>query len=198
MWVVKLGGSLNGDPSLPQWLRALCTLGRGRVAVAPGGGRFADQVREAQRRWGFADLTAHNMAILAMMQTALMLRALNPALEAASTEAEIRNVLRHGGTALWLPVALLREHADSLTNWDVTSDSLALWLARHLNAERLVIVKSCALEPGLSLRQWGDAGVLDASFASRAEGAGFAIELMRRTDLSRMRALLVGSADHAA
>ena len=48
MWVVKLGGSLTGDPLLPQWLALLAQLGGGRVTVVCGGGRFADEVRHAQ------------------------------------------------------------------------------------------------------------------------------------------------------
>jgi aspartokinase-like uncharacterized kinase len=37
--------------------------------------------------------------------------------------------------ALWLPLELPRDAPDMLTTWDVTSDSLALWLALRLNAD---------------------------------------------------------------
>ena len=70
MWVVKLGGSLNGDPLLAQWLELLVQLGGGRVTVVCGGGGFADEVRRAQSHWHFDDVPAHNMAVLAMAQTA--------------------------------------------------------------------------------------------------------------------------------
>ena len=72
MWVVKLGGSLNSDPVLPQWLELLAELGGGRVIVVCGGGAFADEVRRAQAHWHFDDLPAHNMAVLAMAQTAYL------------------------------------------------------------------------------------------------------------------------------
>lgn len=192
MWVVKLGGSLNRDALLPQWLELLCTLGRGRVTVVPGGGGFADQAREAQAHWRFDDVAAHNMAVLAMAQTAMLLRALCPALQPAARDAEIRRHLKQGRTALWMPLELLRERADELTSWEVTSDSLALWLARRLNAERLVVVKSCAIDGAATLQQNAEAGVVDGRFSEWAQGVGFPIDLVCREELERVRLLLMG------
>jgi aspartokinase-like uncharacterized kinase len=73
MWIVKLGGSLLRDPRLREWLQMLAEFGGGLVTVVPGGASFADAVREAQARWHFDDVVAHNMAVLAMAQTAHML-----------------------------------------------------------------------------------------------------------------------------
>jgi aspartokinase-like uncharacterized kinase len=64
MWVVKLGGSLFGSDHLGSWLSLLAKVGS--LVVVPGCGPFADQVRQAQHRWGFDDSTAHIMALLAM------------------------------------------------------------------------------------------------------------------------------------
>ncbi|MDP1792037.1 MAG: aspartate kinase [Methylibium sp.] len=191
MWVVKLGGSLNQDASLPQWLDLLAELGGGRVIVVPGGGAFADQVRDAQSQWQFDDLAAHNMAVLGMAQTALMLQGLCPALQAAAGEQPLRRVLQGGQTALWLPLDLLRSRPDELTNWGVSSDSLALWLAQRLHAERLLVVKSCAIDARRSLTQLGETGVLDAEFAQRARQAAFPIDLLHKGELARARALLL-------
>jgi aspartokinase-like uncharacterized kinase len=192
MWVVKLGGSLDRDPLLPQWLELLSTFGRGRVTVVPGGGGFADQAREAQAHWRVDDVAAHNMAILAMAQTAVLLRALNPALQPVTRDADIRRALGQGRTALWLPLDLLRDRPDELTSWDVSADSLALWLARRLNAERLIVVKSCPLDAAMSLRECVEAGVLDRRFATLAEGAGFPIDLVQRDEMARVRSMLIG------
>lgn len=191
MWVVKLGGSLSRDALLPRWLDLLAECGGGRVIVVPGGGAFADQAREAQAWWQFSDLAAHNMAVLGMAQTGLLMQALCPALHTASGEAELRAVLQRGHTALWLPLELLRAAPDELTHWGVSSDSLALWLAERLHAERVIVVKSCALEPGRTLQQLGEDGVLDAAFGARARGAAFPIELLERGELARARALLL-------
>ncbi len=193
MWVVKLGGSLTEDPLLPQWLELLAQLGGGRVTVVCGGGRLADEVRCLQARWAFDDLAAHNMAVLAMAQTAYQLNAINPALQLVARQADIRRLLRKGRTALWLPLELQSHLENTRTNWGATSDTIALDLARSLNAERLVVVKSCAIDAAHSLVQLGEAGIIDRRFAARASNADFLIEVIDKTDLPRMRAMLLGT-----
>lgn len=191
MWVIKLGGSLSDDPVLPDWLELLTSLGGGRVTVVSGGGTFADEVRRVQAQWKLNDLAAHNMAILAMAQTAYQLNALNPRLQPTTSKAEIRRVLQKGRTALWMPFELQRDRPDADTNWDATSDSIALDLARKLNAERLVLVKSCEVTPEWTLTELSDAGVLDRRFASLSTGASFPIEILHKSELERMRQLLL-------
>ena len=118
MWVVKIGGSLCADPVLLQWLDLLTQIGGGRVTIVCGGGSFADEVRRLQAHWEFDDLAAHNMAVLAMAQTAYQLHALNPALQLAARRVDIPDLLHQGKTALWLPLELnegvLRSHYASL------------------------------------------------------------------------------------
>lgn len=193
MWIIKLGGSLARDAALPRWLEMLAESGGGRAVIVPGGGAFADQAREAQAWWQLDDLAGHNMAVLGMAQTAAMMQALCPALQLATSEEQIREVLRRGQTALWLPIDLLRTRPDGLTHWGVSSDSLALWLARRLHAERLVIVKACAVDATRSLAQLGEAGVLDAGFAALARDADFPIELLERGEVEVARRLLLAA-----
>ncbi|MFM2120234.1 MAG: hypothetical protein RL722_1702 [Pseudomonadota bacterium] len=193
MWVVKLGGSLNSDPMLRHWLTTMGSLGGGRVAVVAGGGEFAETVRVAQGRWHFDELAAHNMAVLAMAQTTLMMQSLEPALRLAGEPQEIAQVLQSGRAALWWPLAALRPELDRDTSWEVSADSIALSLARRLNAERLVVVKSCELAPGASLDELSDAGVLDRRFPEWARDADFPIDVVQREDLEQVRQrLLVG------
>src|SRR5262245_20779567 len=173
MWIVKIGGSLHTNPLLPAWLDLLAECGGGRVIVVCGGGPFRAEVVTAQARWHFGDLSAHNMAILAMAQMAYLMHGLNPALQLTRSRTDISKVLHKGQTALWLPFELQRDRATAQTNWDVTSDSIALELAHRLNAERLVLVKSCEIDPKLTLAQLGAVGVLDRRFAALSDGAAF-------------------------
>lgn len=198
MWVVKLGGSLAGDVLLPQWLDLLAQLGGGRVTVVSGGGRFADEARRLQGQWQFDDLAAHNMAVLAMAQTAYQLHAMNPGLLLATRKSDIRRVLHSGHTALWLPFELQRDEPDAHTHWGHTSDSIALDLARKLNAERLVLVKSCSIDPALSLAELARTGVVDPGFAELSEGAAFPIHLLPKDGLAAMRALLLDEGRYPA
>ena len=192
MWIVKLGGSLAHDLRLVPWLAMLAELGGGRVTVVPGGGIFADAVRVSQRHWRFPDLPAHNMAVLAMAQTAHLFHALEPRLSLAGDEAGIRRTLHAGQPALWLPMMLLRDAPDLLTSWEVSSDSLALWLARQLNAERLVLVKACKVQPGSTLAQLGADGVVDERFDQWSRDAPFPIEVVECEALEQVRDALLG------
>jgi aspartokinase-like uncharacterized kinase len=198
MWVVKIGGSLCADPVLLQWLDLLTQIGGGRVTIVCGGGSFADEVRRLQAHWEFDDLAAHNMAVLAMAQTAYQLHALNPALQLAARRVDIPDLLHQGKTALWLPLELRRDQPDARTGWDATSDTIALDLAKHLNAEQLVMVKSCTIDPALTLAELGDAGVVDPQFAELSDDAAFPITLLHKSQVAIMRALLLGEANYAA
>jgi aspartokinase-like uncharacterized kinase len=191
MMVVKVGGSLNRDPLLRDWLQLLATCGAGRVVIVTGGGAFADQVRDHQAQWRFDDLAAHNMAILAMMQSAIMLQALGAGLQPATT-LDVTRVLRDGGIAIWSPADWLRERADDMTHWGATSDSLAAWLAGRLGARHLVLVKSCEIPPAADLSRLAEEGVIDADFRRITINAGYSIDVLGRTDLPRMRSLLEG------
>ena len=185
MIVAKLGGSLAQGDALPRWLRAL-ERGGGCCVVVPGGGVFADAVRAEQRRHRFSDGAAHRMALLAMELYALMLADLAPSLVPCRTLPEMRDALGAGATPVWLPSAMALGDPAMAESWDVTSDSLACWLAEELCARRLVLVKS-AEPPGNDRRAeaLAKAGYVDAAFP------GF---------LKRFRggAACIAAADHAA
>jgi len=191
MWVVKLGGSLGRDPVLKEWLETLVELGSGRVVIVPGGGGFADEVREQQELWRFDDLAAHNMAVLAMAQMAIMMQGICPALALATSDSDLRRAVQQARVPVWLPFEVLREHRDTLTNWGVTSDSLAAWLANRLNAEGLVLVKACAIEPSMDVARSAAAGIVDHEFARFTRDAAYAVTLLNCGELPRVRGLLL-------
>lgn len=194
MWVVKLGGSLAIDPVLRHWLDVLATHGRGRVVIVPGGGPFADQVRDAQESWGFPDDVAHRMAIHAMEQFAHMLLGLAPGLVPAATEEDVRRVLQTARVAVWLPVAMTIAEDEISPSWEVTSDSLAAWLAQRLNAERLILVKSVPLPRGdLEPAELSRLGIVDQAFPEFAARTCVAPLVLSREDHQTLRAWLVDS-----
>ncbi len=165
MWVVKLGGSLADDDSLPHWLKILCSKKEGRLVLVPGGGGFAKQVRESQLRWGFADRTAHHMAILAMHQMGLMLSDLASAMVPCKGLGGVIQAMGGDNVPVWLPDLAELDREGVPANWEVTSDSLAAWLAGKLEAQHLVLVKSAILpsqEPVILQRT----GIVDAAFLS--------------------------------
>jgi aspartokinase-like uncharacterized kinase len=145
--VVKVGGSLaEGDPVVDAACSALASGGVAAGAlVVPGGGPFAEAVRTADRALGLGATAAHRMAILAMDQYGLLLA--HRIAEAGGPAAPVRTpgaaraALARGDLPVLLPAGWL-ESADPLPHsWDVTSDSIAAWVAGACAAPRLVLVK---------------------------------------------------------
>ncbi len=199
MWLVKLGGSLSYDPSLRSWLDVLASMGGGRVIIVPGGGPFADLVRDAQHHWDFDDEAAHRMALHAMQQNGLLLAALCPALLPAESEEDLRAVLSKGKTALWLPLSMTQGNPYLDANWSVSSDSIAAWLAGHLNAERLILIKSCRL-PGtpFDASALAAGGIVDRAFPKFIDEACFETSLLEKTQLGVLQEMLHGDRPGAA
>lgn len=140
--VVKVGGSLSAAPGLAARLRPIHALREGGgVAVVPGGGAFADAVRDAARLHRLDPSTSHWMAILAMDQVAHLLLAV---LEDAVLVRDGPGVLRAAGRDLPIvaPYDWLRREDPLPHTWEVTADSIAAWIAGRLGARRLVLVKS--------------------------------------------------------
>lgn len=169
--VVKLGGSLASSTDLKRWARILAraTL---PVVVVPGGGGFANAVREAQSFHRFSDATAHRMAILAMHQTGLMLAGMERRLIPAQTTAEIRAALAAGRIPVWLPLAMADRDRAIPADWSITSDGLAARLAERLRIPAVCLVKSRTVDARLDAEMLARRGVVDEQFAQIVARAG--------------------------
>ena len=177
MWVVKLGGSLLGSPALKRWLDALNSFSDGKVVIVPGGGIFADAVRESQLMTGIDDATSHKMAVVAMDQYATLMCGLNPSLTLASNELEIAERGWQHQAIVWKPSEMVLADEGIAMNWDVTSDSLAAWLATKLNAQHLILIKSdlsrYQYKTEVSIDSLVRDQLVDASFATYLKGQLF-------------------------
>ena len=159
--VVKLGGSLYHSPFLQDWLQHLTTLSENQLLlIVPGGGPFADTVRKAQQDHSFTDKTAHQMAINAMRQFALLIHDFCPA---AQRLTDLKQQLPATGLFIWLPDDTAMLSADLPQSWQVTSDSLALWLAQQLDAQQLILLKSSTISDD-KISALTASGVLDQHF----------------------------------
>jgi aspartokinase-like uncharacterized kinase len=161
--VVKLGGSTAGAMELDLWIAALAgsTI---PLAIVPGGGPFADTVREAQREIGFSDAAAHRMAILAMEQFGTMILDRHVRFIAAGSERDFDAALAAGRIPVWMSSALALSAPEIPQSWDITSDSLAAWLAGRLGAETLVLIKQTDdFSSGDDIPILSQRGVVDAA-----------------------------------
>ncbi|MGH7509845.1 MAG: hypothetical protein ACREMZ_10275 [Gemmatimonadales bacterium] len=144
--VVKVGGGLASSPAaLDRVCAMLGQLARDyRVLVVPGGGPFADAVRDFDRSAGLSADAAHWMAILAMDQYAHALSERIPGAVLVEEPGAIFNATTPVGVAVLAPSRWMRS-ADVLPHtWDVTSDSIAAFVAGAVDAARLILIKPVA------------------------------------------------------
>jgi 5-(aminomethyl)-3-furanmethanol phosphate kinase len=144
--VLKIGGGLIGVPTALDRVCALVSqAGRTRrILVVPGGGPFADLVREFDQSIRLSPDTAHWMAILAMDQYAHVLAERITGAVLVEEPGAILGATKPAGVAVLAPSRWMRS-ADVLPHsWEVTSDSIAAFIAGAIDAARLVLIKPAA------------------------------------------------------
>jgi 5-(aminomethyl)-3-furanmethanol phosphate kinase len=141
--VVKVGGGILKEvEAFDAVLVAVRASARSRrLLIVPGGGPFADAVRAVDRQIGLSDSAAHWMAVLAMDQYAHLIAARLAGAVLVAEPREIAAALEARSVPVFAPSRWLRA-ADPLPHsWDVTSDSIAAWVAGRVGARTLVLVK---------------------------------------------------------
>jgi aspartokinase-like uncharacterized kinase len=204
--VLKLGGSLLASPDLRQqlggWWRHLQERpgGTSPWLVVVGGGEIVDVVRRWDQSFALTPRASHRLALSGMQVTARLVSALMewPLLELPEpTEAcganEWAGLLAHLTPRVQEP-GVRDTHACPLIvdlsraamgdrslpeSWDLTSDSLAMWLATRLGAERLVLLKAVnPLENPVKIGKICGLGWIDAYFSRMwSEGPGIQVEV---------------------
>ena len=174
--VIKIGGSLWDWPELASsftaWFQP-SSLGFDLLVV--GGGSTVDSVRDKQATWQLKDDAAHWMALRVMSchaQAAATLFNLPPPLESMDAietaiqcdDAEARLAQRQ--IHVVSIERILRENVQAVeSTWDITSDSLAAWLAQRIQATELIVLKS-----GSPPEERANVGYFDPEFARYLEG----------------------------
>ncbi|MEL4305564.1 amino acid kinase [Methanococcoides sp. LMO-2] len=129
--VLKIGGSLMKQADT--LLNAVSSHFNDRerkvkIVVVPGGGIFANAIREAGRTYSLSDEASHWMAITAMEQYAYLLNDRTDLPLIDDTE-QIPD-----GVSILLPYRLLKDTDELEHSWDVTSDTIAAWVAQRIGA----------------------------------------------------------------
>lgn len=143
--VVKLGGSLHAHvPALVPILRSSPR----PLLIIPGGGKYADAVREAD----LDDEISHWKAIEAMDTYGRFIASFGlPVIDTLAVPDH---------TSILLPSSCMRQYDPLPHSWDVTSDTIAAWVAATLQGE-LLLLKSV---DGISIN-----GVIKAEITSPME-----------------------------
>jgi aspartokinase-like uncharacterized kinase len=140
---IKIGGRLlSYSEELRNLMEALDKLSKSfQLLIIPGGGTFANIVRKVYNQLKFSETVAHWMAILAMDQYGFLLSNLSENAVITSSLDEIKENSREDRLQIFLPFRVLYEQDPLEHSWDVTSDSIALYIASLIDAESLILVK---------------------------------------------------------
>jgi len=140
--VIKVGGSLAENPAT---LKTLCNrlseiAKRHSITVVPGGGKFADAVREIGRQYALSADAAHRMAILGMDQFGLLLTQVIPNSCATYSLNAVKQLSKRKAVPILLPSRLMFKKNPLEASWDVTSDSIAAYFASQLRTDKVILV----------------------------------------------------------
>ena len=153
-------------------LRSLSTIAK--FILIPGGSLFADFVRELQGSIGFNDDIAHWLAIKAMEMYGAYIMGLDDLHILVETYdlAETREAISRGKIPVLMPYKIIKTLNELPHSWSVTSDSIAIYIAKLLEANMVILAKPVS-------------GVLD-------EKSGL-IRRMSITDLMRLNVNIIDS-----
>jgi 5-(aminomethyl)-3-furanmethanol phosphate kinase len=191
--VVKIGGSLAETGRLKDML-ALIAAAQRPVVVVPGGGAFAQKVRDLQNAIRFDDASAHRLAMLGMHQMAEIYFTMDPRYAAADSLDGIARQLAVGLIPVWMPLQMCQSDPEIPANWTITSDGLAARLAEHLGGAALILLKSADVQRGETAEQLAAEGIVDATFPVIVARSRLAWGIMGPSDDARLASLL---ADHS-
>ncbi len=172
----KLGGSLLLLSDLAARLRAvLDQRPDDQALIVVGGGSATDVVREWSVAHTLNEVESHWLAVRSLsLNRALVHRLLPESAEVSSRADALRQ--HDSRTPLLLDVeacllAAEREQRCSLPKcWDVTSDSIAAWIAHDWAAEELVLLKSTGLPGEQTHGEAAGRGLVDPHFPLVAPG----------------------------
>lgn len=134
-WVVKLGGSLFPDDAI-EFCKALA--GK-KVLIICGGGEFANKIREYDKEIKFSNSAAHKTAILCMDILGILLADKVEETKAVYSIEDAKKALDEGKIPVLLPSKLL-EYIDPLEHsWNVTSDSISVYISWLLKTKILIV-----------------------------------------------------------
>ena len=179
--VIKLGGSLIDAADLKTQLWSLVKTSR-RCLILPGGGAAADEIRRLDRLASLTAIDSHWSAIQAMTFNAeILVRTCGPGLVLVTGREPAQDVWNSGKVAVLNPAVFLHDEEKAIAAeqiksldplpacWDVTSDSIAAWVAHRWPARQLVLAKSCE-QPAGSIVDWSKTGAVDGYFPQVSNG----------------------------
>ncbi len=110
-----------------------------KIIIIPGGGSYANFIRSIDKNLVLGDDLAHWMAIFSMDYNGKDLNRKFPDFECIDDFKKIQSAKRI--FCIFLPFNYLRKNDELPHSWDVTSDSIAIYIANKLNLNECYFIK---------------------------------------------------------
>ncbi|MFO1166804.1 MAG: uridylate kinase [Rhodoblastus sp.] len=169
--VARIGDGLAATPHLKVWLDALAAWPGGLV-IAPGGGPFGAAARAAAQALELNAVAAQKISVMAMDQYAVAIAAVRPSPVIAATEEQLRTAIAARRIAVWTPTRMASAATDIPATSEISSDSLAAWLAGKLGAAHLLLIEDVDPPSPVSTAWLAKRAMVDARFPDFVALAG--------------------------
>ncbi|MFX1279644.1 MAG: hypothetical protein ACFFA3_09515 [Promethearchaeota archaeon] len=142
--VFKIGGSIlenfeNLNSTILQLTRLFEKKIIQKVIIIPGGGTFANFIRTLYSELKFNDELAHWMAIISMNYNGIEMSKKFPKLKIFEDINKLKEIER--SLSIFLPYRFLKKNDILPHDWQVTSDSIALFLAKTFGLKECFLIK---------------------------------------------------------
>lgn len=167
--VVKVGGSVLTLPDLSARLEKLLHDSPAlRPVFIAGGGALADVVRAWDAALALGEQFCHELALETMSTTASLLAHRLPRGRVVDSFAAAEACWSRGERPVLNVKSWLAQNPASTddlpASWEVTSDSLAAWVALQWHADELWLLKSVDLPESMTIAEASAAGFVDRHF----------------------------------
>ncbi|OUW00151.1 MAG: hypothetical protein CBD16_06940 [Betaproteobacteria bacterium TMED156] len=143
MIAIKIGGSLLESKKIRECLDIIVAQNK-RTFIIPGGGVFANLVRSEQKKIKFNNLVAHNLCLLSMSSVGCIIQSMIPKSSELIVNVDELHLTKKNIT-VWVPKNKFEVKCNKFTNWNTTSDTIALTTSKKINAKTLIILKACEI-----------------------------------------------------
>ena len=110
-----------------------------KIILIPGGGTLANFIRKVYRKLKFTEELAHWMGIVSMNYNGLELNKKFPKFEITEDFTRLKKLDK--SLSIFLPYEFLKENDKLPHSWDVTSDSISLFIANELGLNECFLIK---------------------------------------------------------
>ena len=110
-----------------------------KIIIIPGGGSFANFIRKIYSELKFTDELAHWMSIISMNYNGIEIGKKFPEIEVFEDYDKLKDISKI--FCIFLPYQFLKDNDKLPHSWDVTSDSITLFLANKLGLSECFLIK---------------------------------------------------------